>query len=119
MNEECVFCQNARGTMPASIGYEDAATLAFVELRQYHRDHGEAASSPGPAGSPSLPYLVKTGGVPPPARKSHAHRKTAVGKHAPGLASAVGHQKAAPTKCLTPHCKTGEMSPVGHPRVIL
>ena len=39
MNEECVFCQIVRGTIPASVVYEDAATLAFVDVRQFHAGH--------------------------------------------------------------------------------
>lgn len=39
MNEQCVFCQIVHGTIPASVVYEDAVTLAFVDLRQFHPGH--------------------------------------------------------------------------------
>ena len=39
MSEECVFCEIARGTQPASIVWEDALTLAFVDRRQFHAGH--------------------------------------------------------------------------------
>jgi histidine triad (HIT) family protein len=35
----CVFCAIATGTAPASIVYADAATAAFVDLRQAHPGH--------------------------------------------------------------------------------
>ena len=39
MDEECIFCRIVRGTLTASVVYEDAATLAFVDLRQFHPGH--------------------------------------------------------------------------------
>jgi histidine triad (HIT) family protein len=39
MTEPCVFCAIANKTMAASIVFEDAATLAFVDLRQFHPGH--------------------------------------------------------------------------------
>lgn len=39
MNEPCVFCSIARGATPASVVYEDARTLSFVDLRQFHPGH--------------------------------------------------------------------------------
>ena len=39
MSEECVFCEIARGTQPASIVWEDALTLAFMDRRQFHAGH--------------------------------------------------------------------------------
>jgi histidine triad (HIT) family protein len=38
-NDGCVFCDIAAGKMPASIVYQDEATLAFVDLRQFHPGH--------------------------------------------------------------------------------
>jgi len=35
----CAFCDIARGTIPASIVYEDELTMAFVDLRQFHSGH--------------------------------------------------------------------------------
>ncbi len=39
MDEECVFCRIVQGTLPASVVYEDAATMAFVDVRQFHPGH--------------------------------------------------------------------------------
>lgn len=39
MSEQCVFCEIARGTQSASIVWEDALTLAFLDLRQFHAGH--------------------------------------------------------------------------------
>lgn len=39
MSEECVFCEIARGTQPASIVWEDALALAFMDRRQFHAGH--------------------------------------------------------------------------------
>jgi histidine triad (HIT) family protein len=36
---DCVFCQIAAGTVPASVVYEDALTMAFVDVRQFHAGH--------------------------------------------------------------------------------
>lgn len=36
---DCIFCEIARGTAPASVVCEDALTLAFVDLRQFHAGH--------------------------------------------------------------------------------
>lgn len=38
-NDGCVFCDIAAGKIPASIVYQDEATLAFVDLRQFHPGH--------------------------------------------------------------------------------
>lgn len=35
----CVFCEIAARNAPASIVHEDALTLAFVDLRQFHPGH--------------------------------------------------------------------------------
>src|SRR3546814_485794 len=35
----CIFCQIASGAAPASIVYADDLTLAFIDLRQFHRGH--------------------------------------------------------------------------------
>ena len=37
--EGCVFCDIASGKVAASIVFEDESTLAFVDLRQFHRGH--------------------------------------------------------------------------------
>lgn len=37
--EPCVFCGIAQGTVPASVVYEDAATVAFIDRRQFHPGH--------------------------------------------------------------------------------
>lgn len=39
MSEECIFCDIVRGLEPASLVCEDALTLAFVDLRQFHPGH--------------------------------------------------------------------------------
>jgi histidine triad (HIT) family protein len=39
MGEDCVFCEIAAGRSPASIVHEDALTMAFVGLRQFHPGH--------------------------------------------------------------------------------
>ena len=39
MSDGCIFCQIVDGTVPASIVYGDEATLAFVDLRQFHPGH--------------------------------------------------------------------------------
>jgi histidine triad (HIT) family protein len=39
MSGECVFCRIARGAEPASIVWEDALTLAFMDQRQFHAGH--------------------------------------------------------------------------------
>ena len=39
MSRDCIFCQIVSGTIPASIVYGDEATLAFVDLRQFHPGH--------------------------------------------------------------------------------
>lgn len=38
-NPGCVFCQIAAGTVPASLFYQDALTMAFLDLRQFHAGH--------------------------------------------------------------------------------
>jgi histidine triad (HIT) family protein len=35
----CVFCDIVTGAAPASIVYQDALTMAFVDLRQFHPGH--------------------------------------------------------------------------------
>jgi histidine triad (HIT) family protein len=35
----CVFCEIVTGTVPASIVYHDALTMAFLDLRQFHSGH--------------------------------------------------------------------------------
>ncbi len=37
--ETCVFCEVVRGSLPASVVDEDAHTLSFVDLRQFHPGH--------------------------------------------------------------------------------
>ena len=39
MSEHCVFCQIVQGAEPASIVFEDAMTMAFVDLRQFNVGH--------------------------------------------------------------------------------
>lgn len=39
MAEPCVFCEIAQGKRPAHIVHEDEATLAFMDLRQFHPGH--------------------------------------------------------------------------------
>lgn len=39
VNDPCVFCEIVQGIAPASIVYEDALTLAFVDVRQFHPGH--------------------------------------------------------------------------------
>lgn len=39
MSDSCTFCDIAQGILPAHIVYEDAATLAFIDLRQFHPGH--------------------------------------------------------------------------------
>lgn len=39
MSITCVFCDIVRGEAPASLVCEDALTLAFVDLRQFHPGH--------------------------------------------------------------------------------
>ena len=39
MSEACIFCRIVAGTEPAHVVYRDAATLAFVDLRQFHPGH--------------------------------------------------------------------------------
>lgn len=36
MNQDCVFCEIARGESQASIVYEDDRVLAFLNLNQFH-----------------------------------------------------------------------------------
>lgn len=38
-SEPCVFCAIASGSLPASIVYEDARTIAFMDLRQFNAGH--------------------------------------------------------------------------------
>ena len=39
MAAECIFCQIVAGEAEASFAYEDDATMAFVDLRQFHAGH--------------------------------------------------------------------------------
>ena len=39
MSEQCVFCQIVKGAEPASIVFEDALTMAFIDLRQFNVGH--------------------------------------------------------------------------------
>ena len=39
MSDNCLFCQIVSGAAPASIVYQDEATAAFVDLRQFHPGH--------------------------------------------------------------------------------
>lgn len=39
MSDDCVFCEIAAHREPASIVHEDALTMAFVGLRQFHPGH--------------------------------------------------------------------------------
>lgn len=39
MSDDCIFCKIAAHLAPASIVFEDALTLAFVDLRQFHPGH--------------------------------------------------------------------------------
>lgn len=39
MTEGCIFCEIVRGEAEASVAYEDEATLAFMDLRQFHPGH--------------------------------------------------------------------------------
>lgn len=35
----CAFCEIVAGRLPASVVYQDALTMAFVDLRQFHPGH--------------------------------------------------------------------------------
>ena len=39
MAEECIFCQIVAGEAEASIAYEDDATMAFMDVGQFHAGH--------------------------------------------------------------------------------
>ncbi len=39
MTEECIFCEIVAGRVEASVAYADDATLAFMDLRQFHPGH--------------------------------------------------------------------------------
>jgi histidine triad (HIT) family protein len=39
MGEDCVFCRIVDGQAEASIVFEDATTLAFIDVRQFHPGH--------------------------------------------------------------------------------
>lgn len=39
MASECIFCQIIAGNAPASFVREDAATIAFMDIRQFHSGH--------------------------------------------------------------------------------
>jgi histidine triad (HIT) family protein len=38
-NSGCLFCRIAAGAVPASVVYQDALTMAFVDLRQFNAGH--------------------------------------------------------------------------------
>lgn len=38
-DEDCVFCEIVAGRVPASVVFQDALTMAFVDLRQFHPGH--------------------------------------------------------------------------------
>jgi histidine triad (HIT) family protein len=44
MRADCVFCKLVAGQIPASVVYEDAATLAFMDLGQVNPGHMLVAS---------------------------------------------------------------------------
>lgn len=39
MGDDCVFCRIIAGQAPASVVREDALTLAFMDMRQFHPGH--------------------------------------------------------------------------------
>lgn len=39
MDDDCVFCRIIAGQSPASVVREDALTLAFMDMRQFHPGH--------------------------------------------------------------------------------
>lgn len=39
MDDDCVFCRIIAGQAPASVVREDALTLAFMDMRQFHPGH--------------------------------------------------------------------------------
>jgi len=39
VTEDCIFCEIVAGRAEASVAYEDDATLAFMDLRQFHPGH--------------------------------------------------------------------------------
>lgn len=39
MSETCVFCEIVERKAPASVVFEDALTMAFLDLRQFHPGH--------------------------------------------------------------------------------
>ncbi len=39
MSEECVFCRIVRGTVRASVVWEDELTMAFLDQRQFNSGH--------------------------------------------------------------------------------
>jgi histidine triad (HIT) family protein len=39
VTDGCVFCRIVRGEAESSIAYQDDATLAFMDLRQFHPGH--------------------------------------------------------------------------------
>ena len=39
LSEHCVFCSIVNGAEPASIVFEDALTMAFIDLRQFNAGH--------------------------------------------------------------------------------
>jgi histidine triad (HIT) family protein len=39
ISDQCAFCEIVRGTLPASVVWEDDLTMAFIDLRQFHAGH--------------------------------------------------------------------------------
>ena len=39
MSDGCIFCKIVQGIAPASMVYEGALTIAFIDLRQFHPGH--------------------------------------------------------------------------------
>jgi histidine triad (HIT) family protein len=39
VTDDCVFCGIVAGRVEASVAYEDEATLAFMDIRQFNRGH--------------------------------------------------------------------------------
>ena len=39
MTEDCIFCRIVAGEAEASVAYEDDATMAFMDIGQFHRGH--------------------------------------------------------------------------------
>ena len=39
VTEDCIFCRIVAGEIEASVAYEDDATIAFIDLAQFHPGH--------------------------------------------------------------------------------